>query len=277
MNFAELITSNSKKLESCSSTPRLDVEILLLHILKKDRSWLIANSNEEVSKDILNKLQELVSQRIKGVPVAYLTGTKEFYGLNFKVTPAVLIPRPETEMIVDEALKINPTPKHILEIGVGSGCIIISILSELKKKNIYPKATATDISEEAILVAKDNAKFHNVDSQIDFQKVDLFPDSKQKFDLIVSNPPYIPVGSSEVSQGTKFEPNLALYSGDDGLDCIRRIAEKLPEILSPDGVFLMEFGINQAEAISDIFSKLGHPNLKILPDLAGIPRVLRLS
>lgn len=277
MNVDDVLISISEILDGFSATPRLDVEILLLHILKKDRTWLIANNNEEVSQDVRNKLHELVSERIKGIPVAYLTGNKEFYGLNFKVTPAVLIPRPETEMIVDEALKLNPAPKNILEIGVGSGCIIVSILSELKKRNIQSKATATDISDEAIGIAKDNAKFHKVDAQINFQKVDLFPEANQKFDLIVSNPPYIPSGSSEVSVGTKFEPNLALYSGDDGLDCIRKIAENLPSFLSPGGVFLMEFGINQSEAIKDIFSNLGFQSLTILPDLAGIPRVLRLS
>lgn len=277
MNIEELITSILSRLGGHSETPRLDVEIFLLHILKKDRTWLIANNNEEVSQDINYQLQELISQRIKGVPVAYLTGNKEFYGLNFKVSPAVLIPRPETEMIVDEALKLNPAPKNVLEIGVGSGCIIISILSELNKKNINPKASATDISEDAIKIAKDNAKFHKVDAQINFQKVDLFPEANQKFDLIVSNPPYIPSGSSEISVGTKFEPELALYSGDDGLKCIRRIAERLPDYLTPGGVFLMEFGINQSEAVKGIFSNLGFQSLTILPDLAGIPRVLRLS
>jgi release factor glutamine methyltransferase len=236
-------------------SPRLTAEVLLAHVLGVERIDLYARFDQPLSPEELSHLKSLIRRRIDREPTAYIIGRKEFMGFDLSVTPAVLIPRPETEMLVEAALEILPEasrsdPCRVIDIGTGSGAVIIA-LARMRPGHCF---SATDISPAAVELARTNAAAMDIDS-IEFSTGDLFIPAampSETYDLVVSNPPYIPTGAiCELAPEIKcFEPVAALDGGPDGLNIIRRIISLLPEFLSPKGRLMMEIGWDQADAVS---------------------------
>lgn len=258
--------------------PRLDAEVLLSHVLKKDRIYLYVYFDQPLEEKELAAFRAAVKQRAARLPVAYITGSKEFMGLEFQVTPAVLIPRPDTEILVETALGLlkeveNP---EILDIGTGSGAICVSMLVNLKSA----KGTTVDISPDAIAVAQENADKHQVSERLTFCLGDLFsPVVGRKFYAILSNPPYIPKEDiTQLTPEVRQEPNLALDGGVDGLDFYRRIIEEGQHYLAPGGFIAMEVGIGQASLVAELAEKTGFFTVSnIVKDYGGIERVVVLT
>ena len=257
--------------------PRLEAQILLAHVLKCPRIELVARSDEETDEKERIQYRGLIKRRVDGWPVAYLTGEKEFYLLKFDVTPAVLIPRPETELLVLEALRLlKPlAAPSVLELGTGSGCIAVSIAHQKKDARV----TATDVSPDALDVARGNAKKHGVAERMNFIQGDLFDPvpGAIAFDLIVSNPPYVTPGElAKLPPDIRdHEPRLALDGGPDGLAFYRRIAASVGSRLKPGGWVLVEIGESQDEAVRGLFAE--RPDLEVgqtLKDAAGHTRVV---
>lgn len=262
-------------------SPRLDAEVLLSHVLKKQRIYLYVHFDEPLQPEELAAYREMVKKRVMHVPVAYILGEREFMGLTFKVTPDTLIPRPDTEILVQAAidrLKAMPasddTALHIADIGTGTGAICLSVLHYL------PQATAetVDISPAARAVAEENAEQLGIADRITFHTGDLLaPLAGRTFAAILSNPPYIPeadIGTLAPEVRTK-EPHTALSGGADGLDFYRRLAAEAPQMLAPNGFLAFEVGIHQAQDVAALVK--ANPLIgktEILPDYAGIDRVV---
>ena len=258
--------------------PRLDAEVLLSHILRKERLYLYVHFDQPLEEQELITFREAVKKRASRMPVAYILGVKEFMGLDFEVTPAVLIPRPDTEILVETALNRLAEREQpcILDIGTGSGAICVSMLANL------PTATGVtvDISSEAIAVAKRNADRHQVANRLAFCHGDLFsPVEGQVFTAILSNPPYIPEDDiSGLTPEVRKEPNLALAGGKDGLDFYRRIVTEGRKYLVPGGFIAMEVGINQAQLVAAMAEGTGDYKVsEIVKDYGGIERVVVLE
>lgn len=261
---------------------RREASSLLGFVLSRDRTFLISHAENLIDDQDLNDFQNLIRRRADGEPLQYLTSSQDFYGLDFKVTPDVLIPRPETELLVETALRLISDPQSavfLCDIGTGSGCIAISLLHERPGA----RAIALDVSPSAIRVAEENANRHSVNDRITFVLSDCFqslPPGTQAFDLIVSNPPYV---SAEALDGLQrevrdHEPRIALTPGGDGLSIIRRLIAEASEFLKPDGFMLLEIGFDQAAAIEALIRQsTTWKLLGIEPDLQGIPRVVVLQ
>lgn len=260
-----------------SETPRLEAEILLAHARKCKRIELYTNYDLELTDAVRATMRDLVNRRAKREPVAYLVGYREFFSLEFRVTADVLIPRPETETLVMEALAVaKPLPAPaVLDLCTGSGCVAIAIAKHCPTATV----TATDISPAALAIAADNAMKHKVSERVSFQEGDLFaslaPDPM--FDVIVSNPPYIPSADiatlhADVQQ---YEPRLALDGGRDGLDLIRRILIDAKSHLKPGGWLMCEFTPEQAATILALATEHGYADAAIVKDTAHEPRFLR--
>ncbi len=228
------------------TTPRLDAELLLCHVLERPRSWLIAHADDMLSRSQTDAFQSLLARREAREPLAYITGEKEFWSRDFYVTPDVLIPRPETEHLVEAVLAHFPERERawrFCDIGTGSGCLAVTLACE------YPRAhiTATDLSAAALAVAKDNAERHGVAGRIDFRPGDLLAalaTGAPPFDAIVSNPPYIGVAEMEgLETELGFEPQHALCDGQDGLRFLRQLVAKAGEWLTPNGMLIVETGV----------------------------------
>ncbi|MBX7139072.1 MAG: peptide chain release factor N(5)-glutamine methyltransferase [Oligoflexia bacterium] len=278
--IAAILRTATEQLLTVSPSARLDSELLLAHVLGTNRVGLILKANSSVSEDQLARFEQLVARRANFEPVAYLTGHREFFGLDFEVSPEVLIPRPETELLVELAVKfaatLNP-PISILDLGTGSGCIAISIADQLRdRKQITIQAV--DRSAQALAIAKRNSE--RLGTEITFLESDwfsAFSGLDQRFDLIVSNPPYIAVGATDTSPELKHEPQGALYSsGEQGVDAVLKLCSELPRYLRKEGVFFCEIGAAQASLISERLAGAGF-EIKFHPDLAGIKRVLQCA
>jgi len=235
---------------------RVDAEALLLHVLGKPRSWLFAHADDELDMDVQTAYAGLVERRAAGEPVAYLTGRRGFWTLELEVTPATLIPRPETELLVELALdrlRMNASAR-IADLGTGSGAIALAIACECPHANVV----ATDASAAALTVAQRNAQRLGI-GNVSFAQGDwLAPLHGQEFNVIVSNPPYIESSDPHLAQGDlRFEPASALASGTDGLDAIRHIVEATRNHLSPGGWLLMEHGWNQGAAVRELLAAAG--------------------
>lgn len=249
---------------------RLEAELLLLHVLDKPRSWLIAHADDALDAVRVDEFHALVRRRLDGEPVAYITGHRGFWTLNLEVTPATLIPRPETELLVELALaRMTPTSR-VLDLGTGSGAIALALARECPTASVV----ATDASEDALAVARRNAKKHGI-GNVRFVHGDwLAPLAGETFDLIVSNPPYIEADDPHLSRGDlRFEPASALASGADGLDDIRRIVAQAREHLQPNGWLLMEHGWNQGEAVREVLLAVGYRDAFTAQDLEDRDRV----
>jgi len=254
-----------------SGLPRPEAEILLRTVLGCQRIHLIAHAEDPVDPSKARAAQAWFARRRSGEPVAYITGRREFYGLALSVTPDVLIPRPETEQLVDLALTRLPrgTGARVLDLGTGSGAIAVALAA------LRPglKIVATDISEKALAVARGNAREHGVD--IEFVLGDWFEATGPvPFDLVVSNPPYVAAADAHLERGdVRLEPRLALVGGEDGLACIRMIAERARSWLPPGGWLLLEHGYDQRDRCVELFRGLGYVDVEDFDDLARVPRV----
>ena len=254
--------------------PRLDAEVLLSHILGKDRLYLYTHFDQPLTPEELAAYRECVKKRVMRMPVAYITGRKEFMGLNFKLTPAVLVPRPDTEILVEaalEGLKHRESPV-VADIGTGSGAIIVAVLHALP----LASGTAVDISPQALAVARQNSQENGVADRLNLLEGDMLEPVKGRlFDAILSNPPYIPAADiAGLEPEVRQEPRLALDGGTDGLDCYRRIMAGGRELLKPGGFIAVEVGIGQAAAVAELARGGGLIDIEIRKDLSGIERVV---
>jgi len=249
--------------------PRLEAESLLCSVLGCERVRLIARAEESVDSSRARSAHARFARRRAGEPVSYITGWREFYGLALRVTPEVLIPRPETERLVELALERLPAPGRVLELGTGSGAIAIALATERPGLGIV----ATDVSEAALALARRNARDHGV--EIAFVLSDWFDAlGSEQFDLIVSNPPYVAAGDAHLERGdVRFEPRLALVGGEDGLDCIRKIAADAQTRRRAGGWLLLEHGYDQKDRCVELLLELGYADVSDFQDLAGWPRV----
>ncbi len=262
------------------ATPRLDAEVLLAEALGMDRVGLYTHYDQPLQPEELARFRKLIIRRLKREPVAYILGKREFWSLSFKVAPGVLIPRPETEVLVAEALKtlaqLDGKEISILEIGTGSGAISVALARELPAA----KVVATDLSPQALALAEENALHHGVQAQIHFLKGDLFQPLPKgsNFNLVITNPPYVPRGqlSSLMPEVRDFEPRMALDGGVDGLDFFRRALPKVGDFLNSGSWFLAEMGEGQDRKILEMAEKVpGLNSFESVKDLAGIKRVFK--
>lgn len=257
--------------------PRLDAEVLLSHILHQDRLYLYVHFDQPLQPEELAAFRQCVKKRAARIPVAYITGTKEFMGLAFTVSPSVLIPRPETELLVEQALvRMAPlTAPAILDLGTGSGAIAVSVLKNLPQA----QGVAVDISPEALAIAEKNAWQLGVADRLTLAQGDLFaPVAASRFDAILSNPPYIPCADLKTLQPEVCrEPVFALDGGRDGLDFYRRIIAQGSAYLKPDGFIAFEIGMGQLPGIKGIVEPSRFVISEVQKDYAGIERVVTLT
>lgn len=254
------------------NTPRMDVEVLLSYILNYPRIKLYTEHDMSLKKEEYKKLKEMVSRRKKAEPIAYITGKKEFYSLSFKVTENVLIPRPETEILVEAILDQKFKEKTVLDIGTGSGNIAIS----LKKHNPTLRITATDISKEALTVARENASTILGEHDIQFLHSDLFENIHQKYDIIVSNPPYIPTWelNTLMPDVKEYEPVRALDGGRDGYLFYEKIINQSTQYLNQKGNLFMEMNPVLCPDITGLLERSGFKKIKIIRDYEKRKRVV---
>lgn len=270
--ITQLIIKSEKQLNTVSDSARLDIELLLCSVLKKDRTFLHAWPEHILSQEQLNAFQQQLEQRLQGKPIAHILGERGFWSLNLKVTTDTLIPRPDTEYLVELALECIPEKSQwkILDLGTGTGAIALSLAKE------HPACfiTATDQSLAAIDVAKQNAESNNI-SNIEFIQSDWFSNlENQQFDIIVSNPPYIKENDPHLKQGdVRFEPLSALTSGTDGLNDIRIIIKESKKHLTENGVLLIEHGYDQANEVCELLKQADFTNVNNFKDYNENPRV----
>lgn len=261
------------------SSPQLEARLLLQHAINKPLEYLLINLDERLNKSELVAFEVALERRLKHEPIAYITGVKEFYSREFIVNKHVLIPRSDTELLVDTILQCHSHKSGndiILELGTGSGCISISLLLEL----LNSKIIATDISFNAIEVAKNNAVKHEVIDRLQIIHSDWFENlENQRFDFIVSNPPYISTTekSAMATETINYEPHLALFAEEDGLQAYPIIAKNAKKFLKPTGKIILEIGFNQADKVSKIFLDYGYNIDNIHKDLQGHSRVIEIS
>jgi len=280
LSIAEVILEASQILRKAGvPEPRREAGSLLAFVSGRDRTFLIAHSEHVLSESEVNDFRQVVERRATGEPQQYITGVQDFFNREFKVTPDVLIPRPETELLVEAALQIIDSARevNVCDVGTGSGCIAVTLLCE----RLLASATALDISESALRIARLNAEAHNVNDRITFLVSDCFDSvsSASRFDLVVSNPPYVSAGAlSGLQREVKdHEPLVALSPGDDGLVVIRRLLTEAPRFLRPGGQLMMEIGFDQSEKLRRMVEPNVWQLVDILPDLQGIPRIAVLQ
>jgi release factor glutamine methyltransferase len=267
-----LINSGAKKLSSVSNVPRLEAEVLLSNLLEINP--IKFHTNEiTVSQRLVNKFEAMIESRYKGIPIAYLVGKKEFWSMEFDINQSVLVPRPETELLIEQAVEVfgNHESPKILELGTGSGIISIVLSKELRE----PIITATDISHEALITAKNNADKHNI-NDINFVESNWFDSIKnEKFDLIISNPPY--VDKSKLSNkelfGIDMEPDIALFSKKNGTSDLEIIIKNSPTYILDSGWLFLEHGYDQAEYCMTEMQKVGFKEVSNCKDIQNISRM----
>ena len=275
MNYLEAINYGNKllKLNNLKSY-NLDSELLLSKVLNYSREKILINLNDKLEKKNFIKFKKLIFRRKNNEPIAYILKKKEFWNYTFKLNNEVLIPRPETEIIVREVLNLtnNNSSKHILDVGTGSGCILLSILNERQKCF----GTALDISKKAINVAISNAKIHHLENKIKFLNIDVDKFNHNKYDLIVSNPPYI--NNTDLKRLDKdvqlYEPKVALNGGIDGLRVIKKIIKKSKTLLKKNGKLIFEIGKNQMPNVTIFLKKNNFYINNIYKDIQSYPRVI---
>jgi release factor glutamine methyltransferase len=248
--------------------------VLAEHVLGWDAARLLTDAGEPASPEFLRRYDAALARRTRREPVAYITGVKEFWGLTLEVSPAVLIPRPETEGIVEQVLARRADRARawrIADVCTGSGCLAIALATEYRHAHV----TATDLSDAALEVARRNSVRHQVSNRVTALHDDLLTREAGPFDVIVANPPYVTDGARiDLQAEVAFEPSLALFAGDDGLAVIRRLLDQAGPRLAPEGLLLFEFGFGQDEAIRQLISERTDLRMvAIEPDISGIPRV----
>ena len=274
MPLRDVLTTAIDRLTTAAvGSPRLNAETLLMFVLGCDRAYLFAHPERELSGDEFARYSDALQQRAQGVPAQYITGHQEFWGMDFIVSPAVLIPRPETEHLIETVLPLARTIQNprIVDVGTGSGCIALVLAKELPPAEI----DAVDISDEALEIARANAARHQLERRVRFDHRDLLDGfASNTFDLVVSNPPY--VGKSEEDQVQqevrRFEPRSAVFAGETGVEIIQRLIPQAKRSLKPGGRLVMEI----SGTIVDIVRKLmtNWDDVKVIEDLQGIPRIV---
>jgi release factor glutamine methyltransferase len=253
---------------------RRDAESLLLHLVGKSKAWLLAHVDDDFAGCSTIRYEALLRRRLAGEPVQYITGEAEFYGLPFRVRRDVLIPRPETEHLIEKALEIAARfqQPRIVDIGTGSGAIAVALAHKLSDAQV----TSIDISESALALARENAERNRVANGIRFLQGDLLaPVANEQFDIVVSNPPYVPITGRDTLdvEVRDHEPALALFGGDDGLDIYRRLIPAAQASLVPGGFIALEIGYGQSPAVQALLADAGFNQVQFTADLQGIPRV----
>lgn len=272
MTYREAVEFGTKCLTDAGvPDAALDAWYLLQMVCKIERSYYYVHGEEDITQDAQKEYEIAVQKRAEHIPLQYIIGEQEFMGLRFKVNSNVLIPRQDTETLVEQVLKIVKPGMKVLDLCTGSGCVLISVL-----KNA-PELTGmgSDISKTALLVAKENAKLHEVDAE--WVRSDLFDNIAETFDVIMANPPYIPTGEilSLMPEVRDFEPENALDGGADGLDFYRKIAGQVKDYLNPGGYVYMEIGYDQGEAVSELMRNAGFTEVEVIKDLARNDRVVK--
>ena len=279
MRVKEALRTAARRLEQAQvGSPRLNAETLLMFVLGCDRAHLYAHDERALSAGEQLRYDEALAQRAQGVPAQYITGHQEFWGMDLLVSPAVLVPRPETEHLIEAVLDLARAPKgrargklHIIDVGTGSGCIALALAKELPDAEVE----ATDLSEDALEMARANAARHNLHSRVRFRRDDLLGEYQpESFDFVVSNPPYVGEWEAETveAQVRKFEPRLAVFAGATGTEVIERLLPQARAALKPGGWLVMEIGYSSRERLEPLLR--GWEETRFLPDLQGIARVL---
>lgn len=275
MNLKQALQSAIQKLGQAQvGSPRLNAETLLMFVLGRDRAYLYAHGERVLSAEEILRYQQLTAERARGVPAQYITGHQEFWGMDLLVSPAVLIPRPETEHVVETVLELSQGRAgniRIVDVGTGSGCIALALAKELPQAEIH----ATEISATALEVARANAARHQLTERVHFHQTDLLNDiAGLQFDFVVSNPPY--VGESEKdtveAQVRKFEPQIAVFAGETGMEVFAKLIPQALKVLSPGGWLVMELAFSSYDRVRQLL--LNWSDLRFSNDLQGIPRVV---
>jgi release factor glutamine methyltransferase len=290
----ELLREAIERLRAAGSeTPRLDAELLLAHAIGSDRTVIAAYPEALVGDGAAERFATDLARRERGEPVAYIRGFKEFFGLAFSTDARALIPRPETERLVELAeaetvrrlaaapRPVGTAPLRIVDVGTGAGTIAVALAVALRRRGAGAEVEilATDVSADALALATENAVGHSVADRIEFAEADLIPDGIRPFDLVLANLPYVPAGDvPRLPVAASFEPVVALDGGPDGLSLVGRLVERLPEALVPGGIGLLEIGSDQEEAVLALIARAlpGWP-ASVERDLAGAPRVARIT
>ncbi|HLF82659.1 MAG TPA: peptide chain release factor N(5)-glutamine methyltransferase [Blastocatellia bacterium] len=282
--IAQAITEGTARLHAAGiDQDRRTAGLLLCHVMGIDRTHLLTRSKEQIDEAQYREYLALIERRAAGEPLQYLTGHQEFYGLDFIVTPDVLIPRPETEFLIERIMKLVAEPKKdsplIVDVGTGSGCIAVTLAKELPSARLI----ATDASSAALKVARKNAERHGVHDRIEFLEGDLLAPLAERrlegaVDILASNPPYVNEDGRQLLQREvrDWEPHEALFGGTDGLNFYRRLLAESPQILKSEGHVVLEIGFSQVESISEMVKGSALRLLDITRDLNGIPRTLCL-
>jgi release factor glutamine methyltransferase len=279
VSIAEALRQASRALDQAGvAEARREAGSLLSHVIARDRTFLISHAEDLLGDDEWRRFGDAVERRRAGEPTQYITGVPDFYGRSFRVTPDVLIPRPETELVVEAALGVMGADAVVCDVGTGSGCIAVTLLCERSEA----RAVAVDVSEAAMEVARLNARALSVAERIEFVRSDCFDELKPaaaRFDLVVSNPPYV---SASMLPGLQrevrdHEPKIALSPGADGLSVIRRLLADAPHFIRGHGHLIMEIGFDQGEKVQALIDKTVWTLQTIVPDLQGIPRIVVLQ
>ena len=276
MQVKQALTQAIEQLERAEQgSPRMNAEVLLMFVLGCDRAYLYAHPERELTPDQQERYEQAIARRADGYPSQYIAGHQEFWGLDLIVNPSVLIPRPETEHIVETVLAlvadINRQTK-LIDVGTGSGAIALALAKSLPNARVF----ASDVSPAAIEVARLNAARLELDGRIEFIESDILAAVKRdaSFDFVVSNPPYVPLSEADTVQDVvkKSEPKMAVFAGGDGLDVIRRLIPQAREALAPGGYLVMEIGAGMSDAVTALLD--GWDEVRSVQDLAGIARVI---
>jgi release factor glutamine methyltransferase len=272
LSYTALINDATKQLYDTTETPRIDSEVLMQHVLQKDIAWLIGYGDTVAPPDHIKAFYDLVAKRHSGQPIAYLIGRRDFWSLTLTVNENVLIPRPDTETLVEEALERLATdrPVDVLELGTGSGAIALSIA----KERPLAKVIAIEYQSKALEVAKQNSDANNI-TNVEFRLSDWFAaiDQSEQFDLIASNPPYVEPNDPHLQQGDlRFEPITALAAAENGLADIRKIIESAPSHLKDNGWIIIEHGYNQSEEVAELLRENDFSQITLHKDINQLPR-----
>lgn len=252
----------------------MDSELLLMHVLKRNKAWLMTHGEDDVPDDACVRFLEFLERRYCGEPMQHITGECEFYGLPFRINGDVLVPRPDTEHLVEKVIEAAQgfARPRIVDVGTGSGAIAVALAHHLQEAEI----TATDLSAPALAVARENAKRNEMEDRIRFLEGDLLgPVAGERFEIVVSNPPYVPNTDRALIavEVREYEPAVALFAGEDGLDVYRRLLPQAHAALVPGGYIALEIGFSQADSIRNLLGEAGFAKVQFMADLQGIPRV----
>lgn len=260
--------------ESGIEHPAMEARILLSHLLRKPKEFLISHGEQELEANAFHELEVLINRRRALEPIAYIIGIKEFFGRDFIVDSNVLLPRPDSETLIEAVLANAKEMPKILELGVGSGCLIITLVLELEGA----MGLSIDIDKGALAIAASNAQKHEIEDRVELIESDWFRGlGEQKFDIIISNPPYISSEERVAKETLLYEPHKALFAGKGGLEAYMEIADKAGDFLKPDGMIYLEIGYDQEDSVTELFVEKGYRVLGKHKDLAGYVRCLGFS